>query len=358
MNTFGRVFRLTSFGESHGVAIGGVIDGMPAGIEVDMEFVQRELDRRRPGQNSLTTPRKESDKVEILSGVFEGRTIGTPIGFEVRNENQRSKDYSELKDVFRPSHADFTYQKKYGFRDYRGGGRQSARETIARVVGGAFAKLALKKTGIEVRAYTSRIGSVGMEREYGWFSTEDVEKNAVRCPNAELAASMENEIKSALTDGDTVGGVVDCVIKGCPVGLGEPVFGKFHAALASAVMSINAARAFELGDGFDAAAMRGTQYNDAFVPDGKGGVATETNHNGGVLGGITSGSGVDFRVAFKPVPTLKVEQSTVDTNGNPTVIAARGRHDPCVVPRAVPIVEAMAAMVTLDYYLLSKTNRI
>ena len=358
MNTFGRVFRLTSFGESHGVAIGGVIDGMPAGIEVDMEFVQRELDRRRPGQNSLTTPRKESDKVEILSGVFEGRTIGTPIGFEVRNENQRSKDYSELKDVFRPSHADFTYQKKYGFRDYRGGGRQSARETIARVVAGAFAKLALKKTGIEVRAYTSRIGSVGMEREYGWFSTEDVENNAVRCPNAELAASMENEIKSALTDGDTVGGVVDCVIKGCPVGLGEPVFGKFHAALAEASMSRNAARAFELGNGFDAAIMRGTQYNDAFVLDDKGNISTTTNHNGGVLGGITDGMDVNFRVAFKPVPTLKVEQHTVDVNGKEIVIAARGRHDPCVVPRAVPIVEAMAAMVTLDYYLLARTNRI
>ncbi len=358
MNTFGNVFRLTSFGESHGVAVGGVIDGMPAGIEVDLDFIQNELNRRRPGQNSLTTPRKEADKVEILSGVFEGRTTGTPIGFEVRNENQRSKDYSELKDVYRPSHADFTYQEKYGLRDYRGGGRQSARETIARVVAGAFAKLALRKVGVDVRAYTSQIGTVALGGEYKWCSVEDIEKNAVRCPDAEVAVKMENEIKGALGDGDTVGGVVSCIVKGVPIGLGEPVFGKFHAALASAVMSINAARGFDLGNGFGAAAMRGTQYNDAFVPDGKGGVTTETNHNGGVLGGITNGNDVNFRVAFKPVPTLKVEQRTVDTGGNPTVIAARGRHDPCVVPRAVPIVEAMAAMVTLDYYLLSRTNRI
>ena len=335
-----------------------MIDGMPAGIEVDLDFIQSELDRRRPGQSCLTTPRKEADKVEILSGVFEGMTTGTPIGFEVRNENQRSKDYSELKDVYRPSHADFTYQEKYGLRDYRGGGRQSARETIARVVAGAFAKLALRKVGVEVRAYTSQIGAVALGNEYKWCSVEEIEKNDVRCPDAELAVKMENEIKGALGDGDTMGGIVSCIIKGVPAGLGEPVFGKFHAALAFAVMSINAARGFELGDGFGAAAMRGTQYNDAFVPDGKGGVATETNHNGGVLGGITSGSDVDFRVAFKPVPTLKVEQQTVDIKGNSTVIAARGRHDPCVVPRAVPIVEAMAAMGTLDFYLLSRTNRI
>lgn len=334
-----------------------MIDGMPAGIGVDLDFVQSELDRRRPGQNSLTTPRKEADKVEFLSGIFEDCTTGTPIGFEVRNENQRSKDYSELKDVYRPSHADFTYRQKYGLRDYRGGGRQSARETIARVVAGAFAKLALCKIGVEVRAYTSQIGKVALGGDYKWYSVEDIEKNAVRCPNAEAAARMESEIKGALSDGDTVGGVVSCIIKGLPVGLGEPVFGKFHAALASACMSINAARGFELGSGFGAAAMRGTQFNDAFVPDGKGGVTTETNHNGGVLGGITNGCDVEFRVAFKPVPTLKVEQRTVDINGAPTVIAARGRHDPCVVPRAVPIVEAMAAMVALDYYLLSKTCR-
>lgn len=358
MNTIGTVFRLTSFGESHGVAVGGVIDGMPAGIEVDLDFIQSELNRRRPGQSAISTPRKESDKVEILSGVFEGKTTGTPIGFEVRNENQRSKDYSELKDIFRPSHADFTYYEKYGLRDYRGGGRQSARETIARVVAGAFAKLALHKVGIEMEAYTSQIGAIGISRNYAWYSIEDIEKNAVRCPCADAALSMENEVKRALQDGDTVGGVVSCIIKGCPAGLGEPVFGKFHAALASACMSINAARGFELGDGFDAAAMHGTRYNDPFIPDGNGGITTETNHNGGVLGGITDGNLVTFRVAFKPVPTLKVEQRTVDVDGNPAVIAARGRHDPCVVPRAVPIVEAMAAMVTLDYYLLSRTNRI
>lgn len=358
MNTIGNVFRLTSFGESHGVAVGGVIDGMPAGIEVDLNFIQSELNRRRPGQSAISTPRKETDKVEILSGVFEGKTTGTPIGFEVRNENQRSKDYSELKDIYRPSHADFTYQEKYGLRDYRGGGRQSARETIARVVAGAFAKLALRKVGIEIEAYTSQIGIIGIGRDYVWHSVEEIEKNAVRCPDDAAAVKMENEVKAALADGDTIGGVVSCIIKGCPAGLGEPVFGKFHAALASASMSINAARGFELGNGFEAAEMRGTQYNDAFIPDNNGGVTTKTNHNGGVLGGITNGNLVTFRVAFKPVPTLKVEQQTVDINGNPAVIAARGRHDPCVVPRAVPIVEAMAAMVTLDYYLLSRTNRI
>lgn len=356
MNTIGQIYRLTSFGESHGVAIGGVIDGMPAGIDVDLEFIQRELNRRRPGQSALSTPRKEADRVEILSGVFEGKTTGMPIGFEVRNENQRSKDYSELKDVFRPSHADFTYQKKYGLRDYRGGGRQSARETISRVVAGAFAKMALQKIGVEIEAYTSRIGKTALVGDYKWYGAEQIESNPVRCPEADVAAIMENEIKSALAAGDTVGGVVSCIIRGCPVGLGEPVFGKFHAALASAQMSINAARGFELGEGFNAASMRGTEFNDAFIPDGKGGATMQTNHNGGVLGGITDGADVTFRVAFKPVPTLRVEQHTVDLNGDAVTIAAHGRHDPCVVPRAVPIVEAMAAMVTLDFYLLSKTN--
>lgn len=358
MNTFGNVYRLTSFGESHGAAVGGVIDGMPAGIEVDLDFLQGELSRRRPGQSAITTPRKETDTLEILSGVFEGKTTGTPIGFEVRNENQRSKDYSELMNVYRPSHADFTYQTKYGLRDYRGGGRQSARETIARVVAGGFAKLALRSQGIDIEAYTSQIGTVSMAPGYEWFPKDTVEANIVRCPDAEKAGEMEAEVRDALQNGDTVGGVVTCIIKGVPVGLGEPVFGKFHAALAAAQMSINAARGFELGDGFSAAAMRGTAYNDPFVPDGNGGIATSSNHNGGVLGGITNGMDVNFRVAFKPVPTLKVEQHTVDVNGQPAVIKARGRHDPCVVSRAVPIVEAMAAMVTLDYLLLSKTNRL
>lgn len=356
MNTIGQIYRLTSFGESHGEAIGGVIDGMPSGIEVDMEFIQSELNRRRPGQSSLSTPRKEADRVEILSGVFEGKTTGMPIGFEVRNVNQRSQDYSELKDVFRPSHADFTYQRKYGLRDYRGGGRQSARETISRVVAGAFAKMALGRAGIEIEAYTSRIGKVGLGSDYKWYGVEQIEGNPVRCPEADAARLMENEIKSALSAGDTIGGVVSCIVRGCPVGLGEPVFGKFHAALASAQMSINAARGFELGAGFEASSMRGTEFNDAFIPDGKGGAVTQTNHNGGVLGGITDGADVTFRVAFKPVPTLRVEQHTVDVRGNAATISAHGRHDPCVVPRAVPIVEAMAAMVTLDFYLLSKTT--
>lgn len=358
MNTIGHIFRLTSYGESHGAAIGGVIDGMPAGVEVDEAFIAGELARRRPGQSSISTPRKESDRVEILSGVFEGKTTGMPIGFEVRNENQHSGDYDELKDVFRPSHADFTYFRKYGLRDHRGGGRQSARETIARVVAGAFAKLALRKAGVEIKAYTSQIGGVSLSGGYRFCNAPDVESNIVRCPEKETAERMEAVVRKALAAGDTVGGVVDCVVRGCPVGLGSPVFAKLHSDLASAEMSINAARGFEIGDGFEAAAKHGSEYNDIFEPDGKGGVITSTNHSGGVQGGISNGMDITFRVAFKPVPTLKTEQLTVNTAGEPVVIKARGRHDPCVVPRAVPIVEAMAAMVLLDHLLMQRTDRL
>lgn len=354
MNTIGKIFRLTSFGESHGDAVGGVIDGMPVGISVDEDFIQGELDRRRPGQSAITSPRNESDRIEILSGVFEGKTTGMPIGFLVRNENQRSQDYSEMKDLFRPSHADFTYQQKYGIRDYRGGGRQSARETISRVVAGAFAKLALREVGINIEAYTSQIGNIVFEGNYLRYDISSIESNDVRCPDAATAERMIEAIKQASAEGDTLGGVVSCVISGCPIGLGEPVFGKLHAALAAAEMSINAVRGFEIGDGFAAASKRGTEYNDVYAPDGKGGVKTLSNHSGGVQGGISNGEDITFRVAFKPVPTLKVEQLTVDVNGRPAIIKPRGRHDPCVVPRAVPIVEAMAAITVLDYYLLKK----
>lgn len=358
MNTIGKIFRLTSFGESHGAAIGGVIDGMPAGINVDEAFIQRELDRRRPGQSNISTPRKENDELEILSGVFEGKTTGTPIGFEVRNNNQHSDDYANLKDVFRPSHADFTYMQKYGLRDYRGGGRQSARETIARVVAGAFAKLALREVGIEICAYTSQIGNVRMAGKYRLYTQDAVEANAVRCPDNTVAQNMENEVKAARERGDTVGGVIECVIHGCPVGLGSPVFAKLHAELAAAEMSINAARGFELGEGFASASKLGSEYNDEFTTNDKGEIITKTNNNGGVLGGISNGMDINFRVAFKPIPTLLMEQNTVDIAGNHITIKAHGRHDACVVPRAVPIVEAMAAIVVFDHYLLRKTDTV
>lgn len=358
MNTFGKIFRLTSFGESHGKAIGGIIDGMPAGISVNTSFIQSELDRRRPGQSTLTTSRKEPDSLEILSGVFEGKTTGTPIGFAIRNENQRSQDYADMKDIYRPSHADFTYQQKYGIRDYRGGGRQSARETIARVAAGAFAKLALREKGIMIEAYTTSIGKASFKDEYKWYPFEAIEASSVRCPDKAASELMEQEIRSAMKQHDSVGGIISCIIKGCPVGLGEPVFYKFHSALAAAEMSINAARGFEIGSGFASAAMRGSEYNDPFVPDGNGGVTTLTNHSGGVLGGITNGCDVNFRVAFKPVPTIAREQTTVNAEGQLVQFCAHGRHDPCVIARAVPIVEAMAAMVTLDFCLLRKANRL
>lgn len=353
MNTFGTHFRLTTFGESHGAAVGGVIDGFPPNIEVDLDFIQAELDRRRPGQSLLTTARKEGDKVEILSGIFEGLTTGCPIGFIVRNENQHSSDYDNLRNLFRPSHADFTYQQKYGLRDHRGGGRSSARETISRVVGGAFAKLALKQWGIKVTAYTSQVGAIALEKPYTDYDFSEIEKNPVRCPDPQKAEEMAALIKEVKGEGDTIGGIITGVIQGCPVGLGEPVFGKLHAQLGSAMLSINAVKGFEYGAGFAGVTQRGSEQNDIFIPAPDGSITTQTNFSGGIQGGISNGQDIYFRVAFKPVATLLREQATVDLNGNPTLVTARGRHDACVLPRAVPIVEAMAAMVILDHIMLS-----
>ena len=353
-NTFGNIFTLTTFGESHGEGIGGVIDGMPAGIAVDIDFIQNELNRRKPGQSQLTTSRAEGDKVEILSGVFEGRTTGCPIGFLVRNTNQHSHDYENVRNVFRPSHADFTYTSKYGLRDHRGGGRSSARETISRVVGGAFAKLALRQLSIDITAYTSQVGTIAIERDYRQFDFSEIEKNPVRCPDPQAAKRMEELILSVKADGDTIGGVITCVIKGCPVGLGEPAFGKLHAALGSAMLSINVVKGFEYGEGFEGVLQRGSEQNDIFFND-NGTISTRTNHSGGIQGGISNGQDIYFRVAFKPVATLLREQPTVDKDGAETSLEMKGRHDPCVLPRAVPVVEAMAAMTILDYYLINNT---
>ena len=353
-NTFGNIFTLTTFGESHGEGVGGVIDGMPAGIAVDLDFIQSELDRRKPGQSKITTSRAEGDKVEILSGVFEGRTTGCPIGFLVRNTNQHSHDYENVRNVFRPSHADFTYTQKYGLRDHRGGGRSSARETISRVVGGAFAKLALRQLSIDVTAYTSQVGDIAIGRNYHQFDFTEIEKNPVRCPDPEAAKRMEELILSVKADGDTIGGVITCVIKGCPVGLGEPAFGKLHAALGGAMLSINAVKGFEYGEGFAGVTQRGSEQNDIFFND-NGVISTRSNHSGGIQGGISNGQDIYFRVAFKPVATLLREQPTVDKEGNETMLEVKGRHDPCVLPRAVPVVEAMAAMTILDYYLINNT---
>ena len=358
MNTIGSLFRLTSFGESHGAGIGGIIDGMPSGIEVDMDFIQSELARRKPGQSHLTTARKEADEVELLSGIFEGRTTGTPIGFLVRNTNQHSQDYEEMRNVYRPSHADFTYEQKYGIRDHRGGGRSSARETISRVVAGAFAKLALRQLGISIKAYTQQVGDVVLPGSYLDYDLDAAEQNAVRCPDERVAERMSQLIMEVKAEGDTVGGVIACVVKGCPVGLGEPVFDKLHARLGAAMLSINAVKGFEYGLGFAGASGRGSEQNDIFEPDGKGGIMTRTNNSGGIQGGISNGQDIYFRVAFKPVATLLREQETVDIHGQATTLTARGRHDACVLPRAVPVVEAMAAMTILDAYLLDKSTHI
>lgn len=353
-NTFGHVFTLTTFGESHGVAVGGVIDGMPAGITVDMEFVQSELNRRRPGQSRITTARNEADKVEFLSGVFEGKTTGTPIGFEVRNTNQHSQDYENMRCLFRPSHADYTYYEKYGIRDHRGGGRSSARITIARCVGGALAKLALRQLGITVTAYTSQVGDIMLEHDYTHYDLSTIEQNIVRCPDQEKAKEMEELIASVKKEGDTIGGIITGVIQGCPVGLGEPEFDKLHAQLGAAMLGINAVKGFEYGEGFAGVTARGSQQNDVFISE-NGSITTRSNHSGGIQGGISNGQDICFRVAFKPVATILMQQDTVDLEGNATQLTARGRHDPCVLPRAVPVVEAMAAMVILDNYLLNKT---
>ncbi len=355
MNTFGTIYRLTSFGESHGAAVGGVIDGCPPGLEIDMDFIQAELDRRRPGQSSITTPRKESDKVELLSGIFEGTTTGAPIGFIVRNENQQSSDYDNLKEVFRPSHADFTYQQKYGLRDHRGGGRSSARETIARIVAGAVAKLWLRQYQIDITAFTSQVGEIALENDYKKYDLSRTEENMVRCPDPEVAEKMIKLINEVRYQGDTIGGIITCVIQGTPVGLGEPVFGKLHAALGSAMLGINAVKGFEYGMGFNVSG-RGSEVNDSFYDD-HGKISTRTNHSGGIQAGISNGQDIYFRVAFKPVSTILTEQQSVDIHGKDTILKARGRHDPCVLPRAVPIVEAMAAMTIMDYFLLAKTKQ-
>lgn len=356
-NTYGNIFTLTTFGESHGEAIGGVVDGMPAGIDIDMDFIQAELNRRRPGQSAITTSRNEPDKVEFLSGVFEGKTTGCPIGFMVKNTNQHSNDYDNMRNLFRPSHADYTYTNKYGERDHRGGGRSSARITISRCVAGALAKLALQQLGISICAYTSQVGGIKLERDYRKYDLTKTETNAVRCPDTEKAAEMEQLISEVKAKGDTIGGIITCIIKGCPAGLGEPEFGKLHAALGSAMLSINAVKGFEYGEGFDGVNALGSEQNDAFTTE-TGGISTRTNHSGGIQGGISNGEDIYFRVAFKPVATLLMQQDTIDKDGNATTLTARGRHDPCVLPRAVPIVEAMAAMTILDYYLMSRTVRL
>ena len=350
-NTFGNLFTLTTFGESHGAAVGGVVDGMPAGIDIDLDFIQHELDRRRPGQSKITTSRQEADQVELLSGVFEGKSTGCPIGFIVRNTNQHSQDYENMRCLFRPSHADYTYQKKYGIRDHRGGGRSSARITISRCVGGALAKLVLKQLGITVQAYTSQVGNIALPYDYTHYDLSLTETNAVRCPDAEKAAEMEALITKVKGEGDTIGGIITGVVKGCPAGLGEPEFDKLHAALGKAMLSINAVKGFEYGEGFAGVTARGSEQNDIFRnQDGK--VTTATNHSGGIQGGISNGQDIYFRVAFKPVATILREQETIDLEGNPTTFTAKGRHDPCVLPRAVPVVEAMAAMTILDFFLL------
>ncbi|MDR2534379.1 MAG: chorismate synthase [Tannerellaceae bacterium] len=352
-NTFGNIFRLTTFGESHGPAIGGVIDGCPPGIAVDYDFIRRELDRRKPGQSAITTSRKESDAVTFLSGIYEDQTTGAPIGFTIANENTRPQDYDDIQSAYRPSHSDYTYQMKYGIRDPRGGGRSSARETAARCVGGSIAKLGLKARDIHVCAYTSQIGHIRLEGS--WFDHELclTDENSVRCPDADTAAEMEALIRKVKSKGDSIGGIVSCVIYGVPPGIGEPIYGKLHAALAHAMLSINAAKGFEYGDGFDAALYKGSEHNDAFYSS-NGHIGTSTNYSGGIQGGISNGGEIYFRVAFKAAPTILMDQQTVDIDGNSKILKAKGRHDACVVPRATPVVEAMAAMTVFDYLLLQR----
>ena len=356
MNTTGRIFRLTTFGESHGEAIGGVVDGMPAGIPIDLDFIQQELNRRRPGQSSITTSRNEADKVELLSGVFEGKSTGCPIGFIVRNTNQHSNDYDNMRQLFRPSHADYTYTQKYGLRDHRGGGRSSARITISRCVAGALAKLVLRQLGIQITAYTSQVGTIALDNDYHRYNLSLTESNDVRCPDQQKAEEMIQLIQQVKAEGDTIGGTITCVIQGCPVGLGEPEFGKLHAQLGAAMLSINAVKGFEYGEGFAGVTQRGSEQNDIFTVGSDSAVTTETNHSGGIQGGISNGQDIYFRVAFKPVATLLREQNTVDIHGQATKLTARGRHDACVLPRAVPVVEAMAAITILDAYLVNKAG--
>jgi chorismate synthase len=356
-NTFGRLFRVTTFGESHGKALGAIVEGCPAGLEIDEESIQKEMQRRKPGQSKITTQRKEEDEVEILSGVFEGKSTGTPIGIVIKNADQKSKDYSHIADKFRPSHADFTYFEKYGIRDYRGGGRSSARETAARVAAGSIAKQLLATKGISFHAFVSQVGDLTLNKPYQEMNLDLAEENIVRCPDPEMAEKMIELIDSVRLDRDTIGGVITCVIKNTPVGLGEPVFDRLHAELGKAMLSINAVKGFEYGSGFDGVKMRGSQHNDAIVQkDGK--AHTVSNYSGGIQGGISNGEDIYFRVAFKPVATIMQDQESINEAGESVIVSGKGRHDPCVVPRAVPIVEAMAALVIADYFLLSKSNKL
>lgn len=351
-NSFGKLFKLTTFGESHGEAIGGIIDGCPAGLELDLDAIQHEMNRRKPGQSEIVTQRKEPDVVEFYSGIFEGKTTGTPIGFVIKNTNQKSKDYSHIKDVYRPSHADYTYEKKYGIRDYRGGGRSSARETACRVVAGAIAKQVIGN--ISVNAFTSSVGDIFIDKMYQELDFSKIESNPVRCPDEKVATQMIDKIKAIRKEGDTIGGTVTCVVQNLPIGLGEPVFDKLHAELGKAMLSINAVKGFEYGSGFCGAKMKGSEHNDLFNEDG----TTKTNLSGGVQGGISNGMDIYFRVAFKPVATVIQKQKTLDSSGNIVEMQGKGRHDPCVVPRAIPIVEAMTALVLADYILLDKVSKL
>lgn len=348
-NSYGTLFKITTFGESHGEALGGVIDGCPPGIELDLEAIQREMSRRKPGQSAIVSQRKEADEVQFLSGLFEGKTTGTPIGFIIPNTNSKSEDYAHIKDSYRPSHADYVYEKKYGIRDYRGGGRSSARETASRVVAGAIAKQVLKD--IRINAFVSSVGAIFIDKPYQELDFTKTESNPVRCPDQATAAKMEEHIRAIRKQGDTIGGTVTCVIQNVPIGLGEPVFDKLHAELGKAMLSINAVHGFEYGSGFCGAQMKGSQHNDLYLPNG----TTKTNLSGGIQGGISNGMDIYFRVAFKPVATIMQTQETIDRDGNSVEMEGKGRHDPCVVPRAVPIVEAMAALVLADFYLINKT---
>jgi chorismate synthase len=357
-STYGKIFKISTFGESHGKAIGVTIDGCPAGLDFDEAFIQRELDRRKPGQSRITTQRKEADTFEVLSGVFEGKTTGTPIAIVIYNEDQRSKDYGHITDKFRPSHADYTYTEKYGIRDYRGGGRSSARETAARVAAGAVAKLILKKLGVEVYAYVTQIGKMALGKSYKELDLSKTDDNAVRCPDPEMAQQMFDYIDETRKKGDSIGGVITGVLTGVPVGWGEPVFDKLHAELGKAMLSINAVKGFEYGSGFEGSKLYGSEHNDEFEIDEAGKVKTSTNHSGGVQGGISNGEDVYFNVAFKPTATIMKDQKSVNASGEAVTVSGKGRHDPCVLPRAVPIVEAMSALVLVDFYLRARGNKL
>jgi chorismate synthase len=356
-NSFGNIFKISTFGESHGNALGVVIDGILPNILFDFELVQFDLNRRKPGQSKITTERIEDESFEVLSGIFEGKTTGAPLTIIVKNKNQNSTDYDHLKNIFRPSHADYTYEQKYGIRDYRGGGRQSARETVARVLAGSVAKMVLNNIDISIHAFVSQIHTIKLEKAIEQINFSEIENNIVRCPDATIANKMIALIEQVKSDGDSVGGIITCVCKGVPVGLGEPVFNKLHAELGKAILSINACKGFEIGSGFDCVNMKGSEHNDVFDVNINHQIKTQTNYSGGIQGGISNGMDIVFKAAFKPVSTIKQNQNTINTSFENIAYKAEGRHDPCVVPRAVPIVEAMAAIVLLDYYLMNKVYR-